>query len=395
LKEQLAMRDAEVKRGKKALAKQKADMEALLSAESDEREELLSAQLAEALAKVAKLEKASAARSNAQQQAGGKSAVDEEELDALKEQLAMRDAEVKRGKKALAKQKADMDAQNSAAQLRIKLQNKEQKMKLHANNAGAGMRMLNTIFSKGREYFTTSSFFFTWTLVTYQTKITRKKCSALNTMLKCAIQKSVRPSQYLDRWYVVQKNEQKLLHSMRTVGLKLMTKIKARLLLVYTQELIKTWDKRHDAWIAQMSENQTKKNAGLRGIASIVKKMDLQKIGTLASNWKKMMAQETQRRTGLQLVKGILAAWDKQTKKSIIMNWKALMRVNLGKQKLDAKKEAADAEFNKQTEIVKKQVKKIVQKTQKDHKKRIEKLERELTALQSENGELRRRLVTA
>jgi len=204
------------------------------------------------------------------------------------------------------------------------------------------------------------------------------------------------------KWKDTMTNERGSEHMkkiLQKIGVKLMQKIQQRLLLIYAQELIKWWDKQHDAWIAQLENDALNRASGLRGFMSILKKWDQQKWKAMITTWIKKLTDTKQVSQALMLIQGIMKSWDKQTKKSILMTFKAKMKVSMGKIKLAQKKESAQKAIDQQTLMVKKEVTKMVSKSRKEFdakeeelKTQNKKLERDILKLQKENKGLRDRL---
>ena len=138
--------------------------------------------------------------------------------------------------------------------------------------------------------------------------------------------------------------------------------------------------------------------AGLRGIAAIIKKWDQQKIAALYTIMRKKMTDEKQVAQALMLIAKIMDSWDKQIKKAIIMNYKAKMRVEQGKQRNAAKRAEAKKEMEKQSQMVKTEVTKIVASKkqewslkEREYQQKATTLESDIQRLQTENAQLRAR----
>merc|ERR1712196_755333 len=115
----------------------------------------------------------------------------------------------------------------------------------------------------------------------------------------------------------------------RQIGLKMMQNIQRKLLLQYTQEKITLWDKRHDAWIAKLEQDRLNKEAGLRGIAAIMKKWDQQKAAALLTAWNKNENEHERKVHGLMMIRKIIDGWEASIKKAMIMNMRAKLKVHM------------------------------------------------------------------
>jgi len=247
----------------------------------------------------------------------------------------------------------------------------------------------------------TSASFFWWTNLTQRMKGARVQNVALAVFNKYKETRVITKLHMIDQWRTMMRLDQaetKLSLALQKMGLKIMNKVKQRLLLLYAQECIKLWDKRHDAWIAQRDSEVASKAAGLRGIAGIIKKWDQQKVAALYTLMRRKMTDTKQVGQALMLIGKIMDGWDKRLKKAIIMNYKAKMRVEQGKQRNAAKREEAKKEMEKQSQIVKVEVTKIVASKKKEfaikEKEWVQKLgkfESDVQRLQNENAQLRER----
>lgn len=293
--------------------------------------------------------------------------------------------------------------QTKQAEMKIRLQKKEQKMKFEKAKFDSATRILKGI-KRALQGEPQRDAFTGWAVLTRHTRENRKQQLAFSVFQKFAAGGGGMAGA-LAKWSRIMLQD-KLDLLRKTIGMKLLNKIKARLLMQYAQECIKLWDKRHDLWIADLQEAakiaEAKKNAGLREISAIVKKFDMQLASARLAVWKQKMRDEQQFKTGTQMMRNIMTGWNKQTKKSMIMTWKAKMRVGQGKEKLNAKREAAQIEFERQSTHVRTEVMKIVEKTQKEAeskyaalKKAKKKLEREVDELMEQNDDLRRRVASA
>jgi hypothetical protein len=293
-------------------------------------------------------------------------------------------------------------AETKQAELKIRLQKAEQKMKTEKANSESATRILKGI-KRALAGDPQLEAFKGWADLTRYTRECRKQQLAFSVFQKFASGNGG-VSVVLGGWSRTMLQD-KLDHLRKTIGMKLLNKIKARLLMQYAQECIKLWDKRHDLWIAELQEAakiaEAKKTAGLREITAIVRKFDMQLVSARLTVWKGIMRDQKQFETGMQMMRNIIKGWTHATYKSLLMTWKAKMKVAQGKLKLIAKKEAAQAEFEKQSTHVRTEVMKMVEKTQIEAenkyaalKKAKKKLEREVSSLLEENDHLRRRVAS-
>jgi len=178
----------------------------------------------------------------------------------------------------------------------------------------------------------------------------------------------------------------------RRIGMRLMLKFLHRKFMAYVKEKIKLWDKRHDAWIAELEQAALNKAAGLKGFMTILKKWDQQKAAALLTAWNKNENEEERRVNGLKMMQKIIDGWRASIYKAVIMNLRGKFKIAQGKIKLEAKKQKAAEEMAAMTQKVKEEVNNMVAVKAKESNKQHRKNEKKLKQLEEENETLRRRL---